>query len=223
MYQEIAQRLVTANMTVREPDGKIHPSSVSLCKRQGIYSTLGVPRSDDRTAASERALGMGTNIHADFQKELINDEPRVLVEVDIDWPPIKGSADILYPVPVSVEQFGFELHELKSASAWKFRQYAKNGPAEEHETQTRMYHYCLKQMGYKLTDTIRIVYINKDNYEVVEWTIEPYDEAGEAKFLADIAELEAHIVDRTLPPAREVWLCKYCEWRTRCATGETEV
>ena len=169
----------------------------------------------------------GTEMH-DYVQDKV---PGLTPEVKVDWGGIKGSCDGLLLVGEDEDGPLYEVQEYKSigSNGAKFlypKPYGKKGPGntpvpkEEHVKQARIYRECLREMGYNVTTTIRIVYFNRDDWEVLEFEVPAWTEGEWRSFLDELADLEAHALDGTLPQRppydREKFPCSYCNYRTRC-------
>jgi hypothetical protein len=238
MYQELIDQMFLddPNNEDRSGDMKLHPSAISGCERNAIYSARGEEVSNPRDVRFTRIMGNGTMFHSRLQAYLLTRFPGIILEAPVKWGPISGSADALLPR----DEFGpldaivYQLQEYKTISpnGKRFLQPSRGkgakypprdgGPKPEHVTQTRIYYLGLSKMGTVLTDTIRIVYIDRDDWSTLEFEVEPWTkEEGEA-YLETLAELEAHLMDGTLPDKKpdSYWLCKMCEFRTVCKGWE---
>lgn len=220
----------------RSGDFRLHPSAISGCERNAIYGARGEPVSNERPARNTRIMGNGTMYHERLQAYLKERFPGALMEVPVEWGPIKGHADILMPVADGSDGPGllspvYELADFKTISPngkrWlqpsrgngKKHPPRAGGPKPEHVKQVRLYYMGLRRMGKLLTDNIRIVYIDRDDWSTLEFDdIEPWTGAEEDEQLERMAELEAHLWDGTLPEQMPdtYWLCKMCEFRTTC-------
>lgn len=239
MYQELVDSIWMERYEDRPPDGKLHPSSLSNCERQAVYNARGEAVTDPTEMRSIRIMGRGTQMHEEIQAQLLKKYPGTLLEVDVEWGPISGSADALVPVsdgrhydesgnPEDGLQPVYELQEFKSISPTgkKFlypKPHGKRGPGNapkpkpEHVKQARIYYLFLEEQGY-LLDGIRITYFDRDDYSTLELEVDPWDDHEAEEFLDNLATLEEHLVDGTLPPQMpdDFWLCRYCEYRTTC-------
>lgn len=228
LYQELIDALFREKHEEREPDGRLHPSSLSDCERAGIYSSRGEPRSNETDIRSIRIMARGTQMHEEIQQRLVQQHPGTLLEVDVDHGAVKGSADALVPVgdgrhydevgnPEDVLQPLYELQEFKSISPMGKR-YLKGSPKEGHMKQARVYHWALGHQGYLLEDHIRITYFDRDDWSVTEFEVPCWTQAEAETWEMQLASLEAHLMDGTLPPKMpdDFWLCRYCDYRTTC-------
>lgn len=222
MYQELIDADVREVNDARQAErgsdtGEWHPSGLVDCARKAVYSYTGTPPSDVKDMRSIRIMNQGTNIHEWVQALVTVAEPDFLPEVKVDHAGLKGSCDGLLPVGDGF----YEVQEYKSISPNALR-YMK-GAKPEHIKQARIYHRCLRAMGYLLTDTIRIVYVNRDDHSVTEYEVDAWLDVEWYEFLAEIADLEDHVHEGTLPDrmpldpkGKKYWLCNYCEFATRC-------
>lgn len=224
-------RYIGANQSIREPDGKWHPSGLFGCERQAIYDIRGTEPTDERDPRSKRILYTGTTFHEIVQAAVAAD-PGVdfaHTEVTIDVPElnIAGHADQLLRFPDG----SWELQEYKTISP-KGMEYGL--PKPEHIGQARAYLYALRYYGSPpgippLRDdltAVRITYISRDDMRVEEFVIEA-DPAWEAEFEDKLDRLERYRADTiALPPRlpdevkrgkrQRAWLCTYCPYLTRC-------
>jgi hypothetical protein len=234
-YQEMVNRMFLEDPRNEDRSGdmKLHPSAISGCARQAIYAARGEEATNPKDVRYRRIMGNGTDYHDKLQGFMRQLWPGLETEVSFEFGPIKGSVDALMPT-----DGGLEVQEFKSISPNGMRMIQgtqprrlKNGTFKpgreaaakpEHVHQARIYHYCLSQLGYNMSDVIRIVYFNRyfnrDDWTVAEFEVEPWTtEEGQAQELV-WAELEGHLMDGTLPDQMpdDYWLCKLCEYRTTC-------
>jgi len=228
--------------SVREPDGKWHPSSLFGCERQALYEVRGTPTSDARENKSRRILRLGTTVHEIVQRALIEDAHALAVynEVAVDIPGLNvtGHSDTL----IQHAADDWELLEFKSIGS-RGMQYG-DLPKSEHEEQARTYAYGLRRVGGVVPgptiafaddedlpipplgdslNRIRIAYFSRDDLRVMEFVL-PIDTDWEDEFEARIARLERYRADgAALPPrlpleknGKKNWLCGYCLYRTKC-------
>lgn len=227
---------VQANASIREPDGKWHPSSIFACDRKALYERRGVEQTNPKDDRSGRVLFIGSRWHEIVQAaviEHVKDADQVLTEVPVELPELNivGHADQLI-------RFGdvWELEEYKSISSNGFR-YLK-GPKPEHVSQAYTYMYALRTQGVPTDEgglrkpipplgdsltTVRFVYISKDDLKIAEYVV-PWDPAFEAVLRQKVTTLDRYVADPiSLPPrlplekGKKNWLCAgYCEFRDRC-------
>jgi hypothetical protein len=216
----------------RSGDMKLHPSGISGCERNAIYSSRGEPVSNPRPVRNTRIMGNGTLYHEKLQAYITEKYPDAIIEQEVEWGPIKGAADILLPAGIMRDTDGdktfYELADFKTTSPNgmrylvdkpKGRTAARKGePKPGHVKQCRIYYMGLRRMGFNLLPEFRIVYINRDDWETVEFLLEPWTLEEEEDYLEQMAELEAHLMDGTLPEplTDDYWLCKMCEFRSTC-------
>lgn len=204
----------------REPDGKIHPSSMSGCWRQAIYEANGVAPSDKKDVRNYRIMWFGTAIHELVQEALERTLSAVDIEVGVEVPlfPFAGSADAV----VFVEKNNEEWHELLEFKTINVNQLRKKGfgPKPEHVEQARMYAWALNLSGWAV-ESIRICYFARDDMAYREFVIDPPSPEWIAEFEDKLRVSERLYLgdDKTLLPPRlpaGSWLCNYCVYRTRC-------
>lgn len=232
MYQKLIDDFISAQDAKRQEArgsdaGEWHPSSLTGCPRAAVYDYIDEPVSDEKAMRSIRIMDRGTQMHEVVQA-LLPEGARI--EVKIDYAGVKGSCDALIPVPCPVcamspcspqcetpGEYWYELHEYKSISPIG-KKYMKGKPKPEHVKQVRIYHGCLRAMGYNLTDTVRIVYFDRDDWSVVEYEEPAWLDVEFHEFLGEIADLEDHVEAGTLPDRMpdDFWLCRYCDYRTTC-------
>ena len=251
MYQDLINEMFEEGNDDRSGDMRLHPSGISGCERNALYSARGEPISNPRDVRFTRIMGNGTDYHEKLQAYLKRTIPGIILEAPVQYGPIKGSADALLPVadgippgqgeaamehgedPEDVMQPIYELQEYQTISpngkrfiqgtkprtlkSGQFKPGRDAAPKPEHVKQTRIYYYCLEKMG-TLLDGIRIVYIDRDDWSTLEFEVEPWTADEGAHQEEAWAELEAHLMDGTLPDKEtdDYWLCKLCEYRTTC-------
>jgi CRISPR/Cas system-associated exonuclease Cas4 (RecB family) len=233
MFQDVLdsalRRRHEAEQAERGSDaGEWHPSSLTGCERAAVYSYTGTPVSNETTPRSMAVLQRGTDVHNIIQAELIRQtlerggSPQdYLTEVKVDYMGVKGSCDALMVMadgfkdePGPELERVYELHEYKSIKSLHF---VKNSPKPEHVMQACIYAWGLMHTGYLISE-IRIVYVERETFKVIEHIILPWDEAAEAAFEDTLDNLNAHVAEGTLPDRMpdDYWLCRYCDWRTLC-------
>lgn len=242
MYQDFINQMFIddPNNEDRGGDFKLHPSAISTCERNAIYIARGETPTNERDVRFTRIMGTGTDYHIKLQTYLQERFPDALMEYKVEWGPIKGHADILMPIGDVADDLDeglepvYELADFKTISpngkryiqgtkkkllkSGKWNKHREAAPKPEHVKQVRIYYLGLQRMGVKLTDLLRIVYIDRDDWSTVEFEVEPWtEEEGEA-YLENMAVLEAHLFDGTLPDKEpdDYWLCDLCAFRTLC-------
>ena len=237
MYQELIDKDILARDAERQSErgsdaGEWHPSSLTGCPRKAVYDFKGYEPSDPKDIRNIRIMDRGTEIHQEVQGMMIREtllaglQPSdYRIEVKVDTHGIKGSVDAILQG---------EVQEYKSISPqgkkfMKPKPFGKDGPGNEpqpkpeHVKQARIYQRCLKEMGEEVTDFVRIVYFDRDDWSVLEFVEPAWDDIEWYEFLSEIGELEDHVEDGTLPgrmpldsKGNKFWLCRYCDYRTRC-------
>jgi hypothetical protein len=253
MYQEIIDEMFVTDPRNQDRSGdmRLHPSAISGCERNAMYKARGEAISNERDVRFTRIMGNGTDYHEKLQAFLIKKFPSIVIEPDVLWGPIKGSADALMPVGDGLRtdkieegdpwpQTVYELQEFKTISpngkryiqgtkprklkSGKFKPGRDAAPKPEHVKQARIYYYCLEKMGMLLNGVIRLLYIDRDDWSTLEFEVEPWTVA-EGMIQEEVwADLEAHLMDGTLPDQEpdDYWLCKMCEFRTTCKDWKDE-
>lgn len=229
--------------SVREADGKWHPSSLFSCERQALYEVRGTDPSDLRENKSRRILRLGTTVHEIVQRALIEDAHALAVynEVSVDIPALNvtGHCDTL----IQHGENDWELLEFKSIGS-RGMQYG-DLPKPEHEEQARTYAYGLRHVGGVVPgpmvafadnedivipplgdalNRLRLVYFSRDDLRAMEYVL-PVDVDWEDEFVHRMARLERFRQSPdALPPrlplgknGKRNWLCAgYCQFRSRC-------
>lgn len=230
MYQELVDAFIGARNDARQAErgsdvGEWHPSSLSGCPRAAVYDFKGYAKSDPKEMRNIRIMDRGTEVHEVLQKWMMYElgPDLYMPEVKIDTHGIKGSADAILK-----DGDVWELQEYKSISPMGKRY--MSGPKPEHVKQARIYHRCLMEQGYEMSSTIRIVYVDRDDWSVDEYDVDAWLDVEWYEFLGEVADLEDHVMEGTLPPRmpleydpkgkrppKKYWLCeKFCDYRTRC-------
>ena len=235
IYQPIIDQMFLDRYKDRPNDGFFHPSSLSGCARMAVYEVTGTAPSDKKDVRNIRIMGEGTDMHADIDEEMTKRLPGFLSEVGLAWGDIKGTADGLLPVGDGVVHYWegpilrpiYELQEYKSAGDYKLKMLKRKGqPDPQHVKQARIYYWALENMGY-LMDGIRIAYFARDDWGVLEFEASPWTEEECRSFEEDLGLLRHRVEDGTLPDRLDqegdmAWLCRYCDFRTRCFKVDKE-
>lgn len=212
------------NVEPRPPDGKLHPSSMSGCWRQAVYEARGTEPTNAKAARNYRIMWFGSRIHEVLQQAL-KGLPGFASEVEVapDGWPFAGSADGIY-----IREFDanadssddWELLEFKSIAPYMLK--SKDLPQDHHKKQARMYMWGLNKQGTSVAQA-RIVYVSRNDMEMREFVLER-DLKWEEEFEQDL-DISRHLYlkegQTMLPPrldinAPEGWLCKYCQFQTKC-------
>jgi len=240
MYQELIDNYISERYDKHQEErgsdaGEWHPSSLTGCPRAAVYDFEGYDETNETEMRSKRIMDRGTEVHEFIQGAVIRDiiakggQPSdFLPEVKVNFAGIKGSCDGL----LKVDRDLYEVQEYKSIgpNGKKYlypKPYGKRGPTNipqakpEHVKQARIYHHCLSRMGYALTDHVRIVYIDRDDWSVLEFEVPAWTEDEWYIFLAELGELEDHVEEGTLPDRpeeyeRDKFPCNFCNFNTRC-------
>jgi hypothetical protein len=242
LYQELIndrlRRIHAEQQKERGSDaGEWHPSSLTGCERAATYSYIGEPKSDETTTQSMVVMQRGTELHEVIQSEMARRvlaaggaPSSYLVEVKVEYGGISGSCDALLAVADGYrvegdddgdeQGHGLELepvYEVQEYKSIKSLHFVKNFPKEDHVMQARIYAWGLKKMGY-LLDGIRIVYLERETFKVIEHFVQTWTDEEELAFEDTIENLDHHVAEGTLPDQMpdDYWLCRYCDWRTTC-------
>lgn len=144
---DAVNRYVESRQSVREPDGKFHPSALYGCLRQAVYQYRGTPETNPRDDRSKRTLWLGTQYH-EWVQAAIAEHPEIVesyAEVHIDVPELNivGDADIVY----RTAEAGWELGEVKSIGTFALKAAGNDLPKPDHEGQALTYLYALRTHG----------------------------------------------------------------------------
>ena len=224
MYQQIIddwalKRSIAKDKERGSDTGEWHPSGMVECLRAAVYSFTGTPKSDEKAARNIRIMDRGTEVHETVQGIMHAKYPDFIAEVPVRWQGFHGSADGLLPIADGVLNDEvvptYELQEYKSMSP-NAKRWMK-APKEGHVKQARLYYMCLEEQGY-LLEGIRIVYFDRDDWNVIEFEVEPWTPEEVEAFLTEVDVLETHAEEGTLPDRMpdDFWLCRFCDWRTTC-------
>jgi hypothetical protein len=218
-YQDIIDEvyLERQRLDPHPPDGFFHPSAMSGCARNAVYS-LATEETDPSNERSLRIMGRGTEMHEEIQeltsRRAAEEGIAYFTEVKFKKMGVKGSADALLGVDGGLLQ----LQEYKSINPNGYRYLKEAKP--EHVQQARIYHWALRD-EHQLTDDIRFVYFDRDSWTVREFVEPAWNEFERHEFELDLVVLQNHAEEGTLPermPA-SYWLCRYCNYRTACGRG----
>lgn len=202
--------------------GLVGPSSAGKCYRSLAYRYHGTPVSDFR---SKDKADLGTLLHLGWSALIASAYDPVEREADVrlSWPelPRAGEAD-------DVDWANMVVTDLKSANgrAWQ-AMVDRGGPYLNYWDQAEMYALACSRLTETLGWTLRIVLINTETGERVEFTQPADPERGKALVDA-LAERHAALtmsVDlggspEDFPqegkgPGRG-FPCDWCEWVSRC-------
>jgi hypothetical protein len=243
-FTDAVDRYVQARESVREPDGKWHPSALYGCPRQVIYEHRGTTPSNPRNNKSKRTLWLGSRYHEWVQAALL-EHPDILeahVEVHIDVPDLNivGDADVLYRT-----EAGWELGEIKSIGAFALK-FAKELPKEDHRGQAETYWWALREYGSVAKpdcekhpdacpvlpplgdelERICFAYVGKDDLTPHESFVRPNPAKVEKDIREKIEQLSAYANDPSSLPPRlpftgkkmdtKDWRCGYCPFLDLC-------
>lgn len=189
--------------------GKWNPGKLGRCYRHQFYNRKNEPKSnppDDKTLMLFR---LGTMIHEDIQGLLPEDK----VEVEVTKDDLHGFVDYVG------EDF---VVDFKSAGQWAFKKVSKAGYKPE-ENMVNLFQVVAYAYLLGLPKAF-LVYVSKDNYQMVEFEIK-------VKHWEDELEAELSILrgfwdqDRLPPPSPRAYNgkeCNYCEWADHCQQSQIQ-
>lgn len=232
---------VEANSSIREPDFKWHPSSVSGCARKAVYTVRGVPPTDPAGPKQQRVFFIGSRFH-EITQEAVKSSPlvaEVYTEVRVLIPDLNvtGAADqllIFTDGTAEMEEYKSIKEGFKTKNGG-FGFKALTGPLEDHIKQARIYMVGLRRHGGVADDgtvipplgdrlvCIRFTYIEKQTFDTKEYVVE-WDPAWEQEVTDQLNSLEEFRGDPlSLPPRLDKkdsfpcsWSTGRCEYFTRC-------
>ena len=234
--REAVDQYIDSITDEREPDGKLHPSSMFGCLRQVVYSQRGTPQSEELDAASKRRFYIGHRLHEVAQRavESYGEVAEFYPEFMVDVPEyqILGHGDIL----VKLKNGKWIVVELKSIrkAAMKFGM-----PKEHHVDQAIVYAWAAHDHGLKALDAmgvekeipplgddligVIIVYIEKEDLDIAEFPL-VYKPAWKTRVIERWAAVKVYMDDPESLPSRlpllksgkKPWPCNYCAFTDKC-------
>lgn len=202
--------------------GLVGPSSAGKCYRSLAFRYHGTPPSDHR---SKDKADLGTLLHLGWSALIRASYNPAIREPDVvlSWPelPREGEAD-------DVDWHERIVTDLKSANgrAWQ-AMVDRGGPYENYWDQAEMYALACARLTDSSDWTLRIVLINTETGERVEFT-QPADPTRGKALVDDLAqrhaELIASVAEGGSPedfpqegkgPGRG-FPCDWCEWASAC-------
>lgn len=220
----------------REPDAKLHPSSMFGCLRQVVYIHRGFQSSEELDNQSKRRFYIGHRIHEVVQravessKDILEFYPEFLIDVpEYD---VYGHGDIL----IKLKSGKWIVIELKSIrkSSMRFGM-----PKEHHVDQATVYAWAAREHGVIAKDALGvehvipplgkdlagvvIVYIEKEDLIIAEYPL-AWKPEWKNRIIQRWAEVEVYKNDpESLPPRLALtkagklpWQCNYCPYKTMC-------
>lgn len=193
----------------RPPDGCLHPSSLWMCDRQAVMQARGEPKTSPPDKQTMRVFKIGHLMHEQIQASLTAKYgDRVEHEFPIDAPHLAGHGDSILD--------GEIVYEFKSTRA--LGRIKKEGvPQETHVKQAATYAVSKVREGFKIRE-VHIVYFEKNNLEIVEFTI-PYRPQWEAMVDDKVAALSPYLdqkKDEYPACTGPAWMRKYCSFYPSC-------
>lgn len=203
-------------------DGRVGPSSAGKCYRSLAYKYHGTPASDFR---SKDKADLGTLLHLGWSAmiRLAYDPVEREPDVELSWPelPRSGEAD-------DVDWANRIVTDLKTANgrAWQ-AMVDRGGPYLNYWDQAEMYGLACSRMTEDSAWTLRIVLVNTETGERVEF-FQPADPERGLELVHALAERHAALMmsvdmggsPEDFPqegkgPGRG-FPCDWCEWVSRC-------
>jgi CRISPR/Cas system-associated exonuclease Cas4 (RecB family) len=161
-----------------------------------------------------RLFDHGDHIHQLIMKPLLSIREVHVVASEVNIPPqelISGRAD-------AIVSDGKNLYvvDIKSMNSMIFRNL--EAPKEENIDQIQLYlHY------FKIPKGI-LLYVNKDNQNLKEFTIE-YDRKRTLNLLKALNEtkkkIDSNIIPDRLPDYPQNWQCQYCQFKEVCTMANS--
>jgi CRISPR/Cas system-associated exonuclease Cas4 (RecB family) len=219
--------------SIREEDGKWHPSSLAFCDRSSIYAKTGQEPSDPHSIKSQKNLFLGTEMHKIVQDAIRADE-RIPGHIEIGMAEnpynVAGTADgLLWDMTDEGTPFVLEI-KTKAEFMWK----KMVEPDPDHILQVTPYVMILRDHGGVATSEdglttqsvkptpglrwVRFVYLSKGiSLDVKEFDVQITEEM-EDRFREKITTLDGYLRDGVLPDRleRDSWQCKYCQFASVC-------
>ena len=185
-------------------DDVFFPSEAGKCIRNLFYEKKLQP---EKPAYIYRLFLTGDLIHEWIQKSVYNEDKS---EVEIEW----NEGDIKFSgrMDVLLKDRIIEFKSIKNFA------YVEKKPSSQHVEQINMY---MKATGiHKGT----IVYIQKDNFDVLEHDVE-FDKKLYNKTISRFKKLNKALIENH-PPTRlkcfgkdYCWECNYCPFKETCTEG----
>ena len=223
----IFDEAVMAEESIREPDGKWHPSSMWGCPREAVLGVRGVPPERKMDVDSLRRFWLGHTIHAFAQDAIGKRVETFYPEFTIDWPELNivGAGDGL----IQLKDKTWVVLEIKSIR----KAGLKKTPLAHHIAQASVYAVAAHDVGVwvpaevpyyvaPLGDTLKGVvlwYFEKEDGTSAQYFI-PYAEAWRKQIIDRVLMLEAYREGK-LPQCLsqqpgEKWREKYCSYFPMC-------
>jgi CRISPR/Cas system-associated exonuclease Cas4 (RecB family) len=183
------------------------------CARAVFFKFKNAPRREIE-ANILRLFDHGDHIHQLIMKPLLSIREVHVVASEVNIPPqelISGRAD-------AIVSDGKNLYvvDIKSMNSMIFRNL--EAPKEENIDQIQLYlHY------FKIPKGI-LLYVNKDNQNLKEFTIE-YDRKRTLNLLKALNEtkkkIDSNIIPDRLPDYPQNWQCQYCQFKEVCTMANS--
>ncbi len=192
---------------------KFHISDMGRCYRMRFLKRLGMVGEpyNDRVL---RVFAVGTILHEWLQEQA--EQMGVLVgkEIRVENANWIGHADAI------IQTDGYKvLYDFKTVNSRKFTYLARGESDEHYILQLLTYLVFLQGGEHKDLQDARLLYISKDDLRLHQPRYHLTDERKDAIML-DMATMEKHWEEQTLPLRCEGWESKYC---TYCPKTDSEV
>jgi hypothetical protein len=211
---EEAELLLRLLMTPKEGSrsGAFHPSGLTRCKREQMFSFQGVPTPGHSHGSQlQNIFNDGTWRHVRWQLMLMKIDILHEVEVKVEMPQYRltGSMDG-QGTGDDGEEFFFELKGTSRAlSAFEME-----GPSSEHRIQVNAY-----LLASGLPEAV-MVYENKSNQDWIELSVTP-DSESVAFITETLEELNDHVDTGSLPAILPGCRSQHGEQWTKCPYRES--
>ncbi len=196
-----------------------HVSGLGSCKRKQIYKII---NEEVTNPIDTRVLGtfrIGDAIHeaieSDMEKEgvLFAKEKSMFVEKYN----LSGRLDLI------LEKNGHKiLYDIKTKHLFWFNRFDRGEPMVERREKMQVSAYAI--FGEDKIDEVRLIYISKNDFRLVEIPVDP--DIYKKEIIEELTELNKHHKENTIPdrlpeeteeqPGKPNWECSYCEYRDLC-------
>lgn len=227
---------------VKDPTPTFKPSMLgSPCHRKIYYSYNKVPQDQDFDPKMKRIMLLGDMFH-DALKDTFR-EAGIMIDYygeDHLENPDKYKTNSDREFRLTSPDLGIKLGkidailkidgkiylgEFKSINLKGFEKL--HSPKDDHLIQATLYLYIFNKMlaegkykhikeldGYTQVEGIIYLYVCKDNTEMKQFAIGPYQKVF-VDTVNKIESVKAHTVNKTLPPKTDDW-CQSCPWAFKC-------
>ncbi len=196
------EEFVRQSFKVRYPEDTIFPSEIGICFRKSYFAR----KFEFEKGINELVLDLGELHHERIENyfvEKLGCQAEVEVKGEIEGLKISGRADLIC---------GNDLLEIKTIST-NYLQIK-----EYHLYQIAIYYHLLKQQNFRI-DNVYIIYLNRINREVKQFQIDKniIDQYFQ-KAIDWIKKFKEYLklTDYKNIPGVNNYLCKNCEFKSRC-------